>query len=328
MFKRRSLLSAAAVLSAPSLFSPAARAEPGWPSRPVRIVVPWPPGGGVDTFGRILQAPLADVLGQNVVIENIGGSSGRIGTLAASRAAPDGDTVLLVNDTFAATEAIPVAGTPSLRGALSPVSLAIDAPQGLFTHPRSGLRSVEDFVAVARARPGALNVGVPGLGSSQHLTSELLLRAAGNLRVTHVPYRGGGPLLQDLAVGTVDAAVVTFSAAAQQARAGTLVALAVTGERRTKTFPDVPTAAETVAPGFVQTTWQGLLVPKGTPERVQARLHDAVVTVLADSAVTARLAELGFSPLGKDGAAFAALIDRSVETFANIAADRQIAAGD
>ncbi len=257
--RRLFLASAAASLAAPAL----ANGESVWPQRPLKLVVPWPPGGGVDTFGRLVQAALSAALGQPVSIENIGGSFGRIGTLAA-----------------------------------------------------------------ASQRPGRLNVRVPGLGNSQHLTSELLLRAAGDLGVTHVPYRGGGPLLQDLVAGTVDAAVVTFSAAAQQARAGSLVALAVTGAQRTAALPDVPTASETVAPGFVQTTWQGLLVPKGTPEPVRARLHAAMRVVLDDPVVVARLGEPGFAPIGQDGAAFAALIERSVQTFADIASARQIAAGD
>jgi len=326
MLKRRHLLAAvpAATLAAPFL----ARANDAYPSRAVRLVVPWPPGGGVDTFGRIVQAPLATELGQSIVIENIGGGSGRVGTLTAARAAPDGYTYALVNDTFAATEALPLAGTSALRPAFEPVTLAISAPQGFYTHPKSGLKSIADLVAAAKARPGRLNVGVPGLGSSQHLTSELLLRAAGDVSVTHVPYRGGGPLLQDLIGGTVDAAVVTFSAGAQQARAGQLVALAVTGDKRPAAFPEVPTAAETVAPGFVQTTWQGVLAPKGTPEPYRRRFHAALLAVLKDQAVAARLRELGFDPVGLDGAEFAKLFDRTVETFAGIAAARSIAAGD
>jgi tripartite-type tricarboxylate transporter receptor subunit TctC len=326
MFKRRRLIAAlpAAALLAPSIV----RAQDAYPSRAVRLIVPWPPGGGVDTFARTIQAPLAALLGQSVVIDNIGGGAGRVGTQSAARAQPDGYTYALVNDTFAATEALPLAGAAPLRPAFEPVTLAISAPQGLFTHPKSGLSSIHAFAAAARARPGALNVGVPGLGSSQHLTSELLLRAAGDLRVTHVPYRGGGPLLQDLLAGTVDAAVVTFSAGAQQARAGHLVALAVTGETRAAAFPDVVTAAETVAPGFVQTTWQGLLAPKGTPAPMLARIHAATIAVLKDPAVVARLRELGFDPVGLDGAGFAKLFDRTVETFAGIAAERNIAAGD
>jgi tripartite-type tricarboxylate transporter receptor subunit TctC len=243
---------------------------------------------------------------------------------AADRAA----SARLANDTFAATEALPVAGAAPLRAAFEPVTLAISGPQGVFTHPRSGFRTVEEFAAAARARPGQLNVGVPGIGSSQHLTSELLLRAAGDLRVTHIPYRGGGPLLQDLVAGNVDAATVTFAAGAQQAKAGQLAALAVTGAKRNAAFPDVPTAGETIAPGFVQATWMGFFAPKGTPEEIRGRVNAAVTTVLKDPAIVARLHDLGFEPVGGDGAAFARLFDETVKTFADIATERQIVAGD
>lgn len=325
MLNRRRLVAglAGVTLASPSI----ARAQDS-SSRPIRIVVPWPPGGGVDVFGRVVQAPLSAQLGQAVVIENIGGGSGRVGNLTASRAAPDGHNFLLANDTFAATEALPVAGTPPLRGAFDPVALGISAPQGVFTHPRSGLKTIRDFAAAAKQRPGALNVGVPGLGSSQHLTSELLLRAAGDLRVTHVPYRGGGPLLQDLVAGNVDAAVVTFAAGAQQARAGRLIALGVTSGKRSPVFPDVPTAAETIAPGFVQTTWMGFFAPKGTSTAAQTRFHAALATALKDPVVVERLRGLGFDPEGADGAAFSKLFDSTIKTFASIAAERGIAAGD
>ena len=322
--RRFTRLFSAAAVAAPAF----AHAREDYPTRSVRLIVPWPPGGGVDAFGRVVQAALGGHLGQAVVIDNIGGGSGRIGTQTASRAVPDGYTLLLANDTFAATEALPVAGTPPLRPAFEPVTLAISGPQGLFTHPKSGFRTIAEFAAAARARPGQLNVGVPGIGSSQHLTSELLLRAAGDLRVTHVPYRGGGPLLQDLVSGNVDAATVTFAAGAQQAKAGLLVPLAVTGAGRNEAFADVPTAGETIAPGFVQATWMGFLAPNGTPEEVRGRVHAAVTSVLRDPAIVVRLRDLGFAPVGGDGAAFARLFDETVKTFADIATDRQIVAGD
>jgi tripartite-type tricarboxylate transporter receptor subunit TctC len=326
MLARRSFarLVSAAVVAAPSI----ARAREEYPSKPFRLVVPWPPGGGVDTFGRVVQAALGAQLGQTLVIDNIGGGAGRIGTQAAARAAADGYTLLLANDTFAATEALPIPGVPALQAAFDPVTLAISGPQGVFTHPRSGFRTIEEFAAAARARPGQLNVGVPGIGSSQHLTSELLLRAAGHLRVTHVPYRGGGPLIQDLIAGNVDAATVTFAAGAQQASAGQLVSLAVTSAARTPTFPNVPTIAETIAPGFVQATWMGVFAPKGTPETIRQRVHAAIVAVLREEGVVARLRDLGFEPVGLDGAAFARLFDDTVKTFAEIASERQIVAGE
>jgi tripartite-type tricarboxylate transporter receptor subunit TctC len=326
MFTRRRLarLLAAASLATPSV----ARARDGYPARPVRLVVPWPAGGGVDTFGRILQGPLSAQLGQTVVVDNIGGGSGRIGTLAAARATADGYTLLLANDTFAATEALPVPGTPSLQGAFEALTLAVAGPQGVFTHPKSGFRSIEEFAAAARARPGALNVGVPGIGSSQHLTSELLLRAGGGLRVTHVPYRGGGPLIQDLVAGNLDAATLTFAAGAAQAQAGRLVPLAVTSAARQAAFPAVPTIGETVAPGFAQATWIGFFAPKGTPEDIRRRIHLAVIAALRDEAVPVRLHDLGFEPVGADGPAFSKLFDSTVRTFTEIATERQIVAGD
>jgi tripartite-type tricarboxylate transporter receptor subunit TctC len=321
--KRRhfaTLLPAAALAAAPFV----AYAQDPFPVRPIRLIVPWPPGGGVDVFARVIQTPLGIQLGQTVLIDNIGGGSGRVGTQTAARATPDGYTFLLANDTFAATEALPVAGIAPLRSSFAPVTLAISGPQGVFTHPRSGFKTLDDFVAAAKARPGALNVGVPGLASSQHLTSELLLRAAGNVSVTHVPYRGGGPLLQDLIAGNIDAGVVTFAAGAQQASGGQLVALAVTSPARSAGFPNVPTVAESVAPGFAQTTWMGLFAPKGTPDAARLRLHAATLAVLADPKVIERLAGLGFDPVGLDGTRFAELFDQTITTFAGIAAEKGI----
>ena len=326
MLKRRSLV--AGLASATILASNGGRAQEAWPTRPVKIVVPWPPGGGVDAFARVIQAPLSARLGQTVVIENIGGGAGRVGTQTAARAPADGYNFVLVNDTFAATEALPIPGATPLLPALAPVTFAISGPQGLFTHPRSGLASVKDFVAAAKAKPGKLNVGVPGLGSSQHLTSELLLRAAGDLSVTHVPYRGGGPLLLDLIAGNIDAGVVTFAAGVPQAKGGQLVALAVTSDNRSTAYRDVPMASETIAPGFVQTTWQGFLAPKATSADVRVRFHAALVAVLKEPAVIERLEQLGFEPASLDGAEFARLFDRTVDTFAGIARERNIAAGD
>jgi tripartite-type tricarboxylate transporter receptor subunit TctC len=326
MFTRRRF---ASILTASAMAAPfVAHAREEYPTRSIRLIVPWPPGGGVDTFGRVIQAALAAQLGQSIVIDNIGGGSGRIGTQTAARAAADGYTLLLANDTFAATDALPIAGTTPLRPAFEPITLAISAPQGVFTHPKSGFRTIEEFAAAACARPGRLNVGVPGMGSSQHLTSELLLRAAGDLRVTHVPYRGGGPLLQDLIAGNVDAATVTFAAGAQQANAGQLVALAVTSAGRNAAFPAVPTIGETIAPGFAQSTWMGFLAPKGTPEDVCRRVHVATLAVLKESVVVARLRDLGFDPAGLDGSAFGRLFDETVRTFAEIGAERQIVAGE
>ncbi|MDO9500631.1 tripartite tricarboxylate transporter substrate binding protein [Falsiroseomonas sp.] len=321
--RRRLLLQTLAFASAPAI----ARAQSSYPERPLRLVVPWPPGGAVDVLARAVQQALSAELGQPLVIENIGGASGRVGGQAAARAAADGHTLLLANDTFAATEAVPVTGAPSVRQALRPVSQIVTAEHGFFTHPRSGLKTIQDFAAAARARPGALNVGVPGIGASQHLTSELLLRAAGGLRVEHVPYRGGGPVLQDLLAGNIDVGVVTFSAGVPHARDRTLVPLFVTSAARPATLPEVPTAGESIAPGFVQDTWIGLFAPTGTPSAATERLHQAVGAILAQPEVRDRLAGLGFTPSGLGAREFGAQFDSTITTFANIARERGITAG-
>ena len=295
------------------------------PGRPIRLVIGWPPGGGVDAFGRLLAPALAERLGQPVVIDNIGGAAGRLGSAAVARAPADGLTLLLANDTFAATEALPAAGMPSFREALVPVGQAVEGPNALVTHPGSGLADIAAFVAAARARPGALNIGVPGIGSSQHLTSELALRSVpGGLRAEHVPYRGGGPLLIDLLAGKIDAGVVTFAAAAAQVKEGRLRALAVTTRARNAAIPAVPSLAESVAPGFHLATWQGLFAPAGTPAAVLLRIQGAVAAVVADPALRERLAVLGFDPAPAPAEAFAATVGDTIARFAAVVRDAGI----
>lgn len=289
------------------------------PGRSIRLVIGWPPGGGVDAFGRILAPALADRLGQTVVIENIGGAAGRLGSQAVARAPADGLTLLLANDTFAATEAMPVPGQPGFRAALLPVGQAVEAPNALVTHPGSGIADIAGFVAAARTRPGALNIGVPGIGSSQHLTSELALRSIpGALQVEHVPYRGGGPLLIDLVAGKIDAGMVTFAAAAGQVKEGRLRALAVTTRTRSAAIPGVPSFAESVAPDFHLATWQGLFVPAGTPEAALLRVQQAMAGAVADPALQDRLATLGFNPAATTAEAFAATVDGTIARFAAV----------
>ncbi|MBY0338454.1 MAG: tripartite tricarboxylate transporter substrate binding protein [Acetobacteraceae bacterium] len=309
MTNRRSLLLAAATLplAAPALAQ----------GRAIRAIVPFPPGGGVDVFGRTLAPALSQALGVPVVVENIGGASSRIGTQAVLRAAPDGQTILVTNDTLAAVEALPVAGSGPFLPGLAPVLLGASAPQLLVTHPRSGLRSAEDYAARLRAnRP--VNVGVPGLGSSQHFASELIAQALGG-RPEHVAYRGGGPLLADLVAGTVDAGVVTLGAGIEQVRDGRLVGLGVTSPARSAALPGVRSFAAALAPGFAVETWMGVLTPAATPEPVLAALHQASLTALRSAAVTERLAALGFEAPGLPPERFGDVLRDTTRRFAAIA---------
>lgn len=318
ILSRRALLGA--VLATPAL------AQGGFPQRPLRLVIGWPPGGGVDAFGRILAPALAEQLGQPVVIENIGGASGRLGSQAVARAAADGHTLLLANDTYAATEAVPAPGTQPFGAALVPVAQGIAAPNALITHPRSGLADIAAFAAAARARPGALNIGVPGWGTSQHLSSELLLRAAGGLRAEHVSYRGGGPLLVDLLGGKLDAGIVTLAAAAEHLRDGRLLGLVVTTSSRNAAFPALPAATEGLAPGFHLESWQGLFAPAGSPPAALLRVQEANAAALATPAVQARLAALGFDVASADAAGFGKLVAGTIARFARVARDADIRA--
>lgn len=319
---RRTLLLASVIAAA------TARAQaPVFPSRPVRIVVPFPPGGGVDVFARAIVPALQVRLGQPVVVENIGGASSRLGTQAVLRAPADGHTLLITNDTLAAVEALPPPGAAPLLPGLAPVTLGIDAPNLLVTHPRSGIPDIATYAARLRARPGGLNVGVPGWGTSHHLTSELIAQAIG-ARPEHIAYRGGGPLLADLLAGTVDAALVTLGAAIDQVRDGRLVGLAVTSAARAPSAPAVPTVAEILAPDFEQVTWMGLLAPAGTPAATRDLLHEATRGALADAAVTERLAALGFGVVGAPAPRFAEVLSGTAGRFAAVVAATGIRPAD
>lgn len=319
---RRTLLLASALAAAAAR----ARAQ-GFPTRPVRVVVPFPPGGCVDVFARALVLALQVRLGQTVVIENIGGASSRLGTQAVLRAPADGHTLLVTNDMLAAIEALPPPGSAPLLPGLLPVTLGIDAPNLLVTHPRAGLPDIATFAERLRSRPGSLNVGVPGWGTSHHLTSELVAQAIG-ARPEHVAYRGGGPLLADLLAGTVDAALVTLGAAIDHIRDGRLVGLAVTSAARAPSAPAVPTVAETIARGFEQVTWMGLLAPAGTPQGVRDALHAATIAALADPAVAERLAGLGFAVVGAPAARFAEILSGTASRFAAVVAATGIRSAD
>ena len=319
MLHRRILLAAPIALAAP----PAARASF---QRPLRAIVPFPPGGGVDVFARALTPALTAVLGQPVVVENIGGASSRLGTQAVLRAPADGHTLLITNDTLAAIEALPVAGSGPFLPGLAPVLLGASAPQLLVTHPRSGLDSAATYAARLRERR-ALNVGVPGLGSAQHFASELLAEGLGG-RPEHIAYRGGGPLLADLVAGVVDAGVVTLGAGIEQVRDGRLVALGVTSAVRSAAAPDIPTFAERLLPGFEIETWMGVLAPVGTPPALLGALHQAALAALRSAAVTQRLGALGFDTPGLGPELFGPLLRQTAERYAAVAARIGLRAGD
>ncbi|WP_160938434.1 Bug family tripartite tricarboxylate transporter substrate binding protein [Teichococcus coralli] len=284
--RRGLMLAAPAVLAAPALAQPAA----DWPNRTVRVIVPWPPGGGADTVGRILFNHIAEAMKASFVIENRPGAAGAVGAAAAARAEPDGYTVLY--------DATPEVINPALRSDLPfdlwrdlrPVFLAAVVPNLLIATNAAPARTLPELIAAAKATPGGLNIGSSGTGSAQHMALELFRLAAG-IEVNHVPYRGGGPLATDVIGGQIRYGFANASGAMTHVKGGLLRAICHTGSGRLTSLPDVPPMSDTL-PDTVAYEWNGAFVPTGTPDAVVARLNEAMNAAIRAPAVAARLAEL------------------------------------
>jgi tripartite-type tricarboxylate transporter receptor subunit TctC len=276
-------------------------AQQPWPQRAITIVVPFAPGGSVDNAARPLAEGLRRQLGQPVVIENRAGAGGLVGTRQVAQARPDGHT-LLVGSSGPLTIA-PAASpdAPDPMRVLAPVALIAESPQVLVVPPSSPATTLEAFVALARARPGGLNLGSASIGTTPHLAMELLASIAG-LRFEHVPYRGTGAALPDVMAGKIDGLFGDISAVLGPVEAGQLRALAVTGGTRSALAPSIPSAVELGYPQLMVRNWQALLAPAGTPEAVLARIADAVAAALADPTMRAALARQG-SMAGEGGPA-------------------------
>lgn len=301
-------------------------AAQSYPSKPIRLVVPFPPGGVADLLARPLAERMSAALGQPVVIENRAGATGTIAGTAVATAAADGYTLL-----FGTTNEIAMSPTlfKSLpydpTRAFAPVSPVAEFPNVLVVGPQLGLASLQDLIAFARTNPGKLTFASSGTGSTNHLTAELFQQIAG-VKVTHVPYKGGGPALADLLGGHVDAMFATLPSAMAHIRSGKLRALAVTGERRSPALPDVPTAGEAGARGLVVMTWNGVLAPAGTPAAVIERLQREVKAAIAVDAVRERYATAGAEPMTLRPEQFRDLIARDYGRWARLIKDNGISA--
>lgn len=259
-----------------------------WPAKPIRFIVPFPPGGTLDQIARRIQPGLQKELGVNIVVENRGGASGSIGTAAAAQASPDGYTVLMVFDTHAVNPTlIPGLSFDTVKD-LAPVMQIGWAPMLLAVHPSTPYKSFQDFVAAAKAAPGKVPYGSIGQGSLAHLA---MSQVGNELKVewNHVPYKGGGPLTNDAIAGHVPAAIASIASVGPHVKAGKLRGLAVTSPTRHPHYPDTPTIAELGLPGFAANAWWGLLVPARTPPEIIKRLHQAFTTVFKDPGVTETL---------------------------------------
>ena len=288
-----------------------------YPSRPVRFVVPFPPGGGNDIVGRIVALRLAESLGQPVVVDNRGGAGGTLGTDIVAKSPPDGHT-LLINNISLAVNATLFAKLPydTLRD-LAPVTLVGRQPNLLVVHPSVAAQSVRELLALAKASPRQLNYGSGGIGTASHLATELLKLMA-QVDVVHVPYKGLGPALTDLIGGQVQLIISTMASALPHVKSGKLRPLAVTTLRRSSFFPEVPTMDEAGVRGYEFNTWYGLLVPAGTPRPIVERLNKASAAVLGAAAVKEQFAVQGIEAAASSPEQFGAYLKAEVAKWVKV----------
>lgn len=293
MMPRRS-----ALLLASALLCTGALAQADFPSRPIKLVVPYPPGGSADLIGRMVAEKMTQSLGQPVVVDNKGGASGSIGSDFVSRAAPDGYTVgVAISDTHAINPAVMPQLPYDPQKDFVPVSLMATQPFVLAVGRRTTARTVAEFVAAAKQKPGTLTYASNGKGGLQHLAMELFGRAAG-MEMLHVPYKGAGPALADVIGGQVDSLFISLQGAGSNFASGNLRSLAISAPHRLAVAPDLPTFAEAGFPNVTITQWYALMAPKGTPPQIVDKLNQHVKAALASPDVADKLKSAGTEPVG------------------------------
>lgn len=252
--------------------------DANWPSKPVKLVVPFPPGGSVDPLARLLAVRLSASMGQQFIVENKPGASGSIGTAYVAKSAPDGYNFVFVFDTHAVNPTLLPMTFDTVKD-LAPVMLIGTAPMAIATNPSKPYKTFADVIAAAKAKPNSVTFGSIGNGSLGHLTMTLL-QHAGGFTLIHVPYKGGGPMTQDALGGQIDLAVGSVAVLSPQVRSGKLRAVAVTGDKRSHSMPDVPALAEQGFPGFSALAWWGIFAPAGTPKPILDKFHAELVKAL------------------------------------------------
>lgn len=286
-------LARAAMLGACMLAALPAAAAQGWPTRPLTLVVPFPPGGSTDAVGRLVAAELAKLLGQNVIVENKGGANGNIGSDQVAKAKPDGHTLLLSGVGSNAINYAIYQEMPYQDKDFRHVALIATGPNVLVASPNLPVKHFAEFLELVRKEPGKHTHASSGNGSSGHLSAEMLKQAA-KLDMVHVPYKGGAAAITDTIAGRVDVLFLNQDNVLPHVRAGKLRALAVTSPQRNPAYPDVPTIAESGFPGFAAQSWFGVSAPAGTPDEVVRVLNEATNKALQDAALRQRLESVGF----------------------------------
>ena len=293
-----------------------------WPARPIRLVVPFPPGGLIDNMARLVGSRLSQELGQPVVIDNKPGAGGNVGAAEAARATADGYTLLMASPALTISPAI-YKKLPYQPSQLAPVALLGRVPNVLLVNPASGIGKVQDLVGRAKSKPGQLNYASNGNGTSLHLSAELFKRRSETF-ITHVPYRGAAAAITALLSGEVDMMFDNLPSAIGQIQAGKLRALAVTTAQRSTALPDVPTLAEAGMEGFNVSAWFGVAAPAGLPAPVATRLADALQKVVQQPEVAAAMQRQGADPAFMDAASAAAALNADAAQWKQVAAFAKI----
>lgn len=279
-------------LAAAGLFAPSVlRAQEAWPDRPIRVIVPYPPGGSNDTIARLMQPKLQEILGKPVMIENRGGASGSVGATEAARSAPDGYTWLLANETEATNQTV-MRLPYRVMQAFAPVSLLATGPLALVTHKDTPWKTFADVVAAAKPAPDSISYATAGVGTMPHV-STTLLQQLGDFKLTHVPYRGGGPATQAAVAGEVPLFMSNVVVISQHIKSGALRPLAVTSQEETRHVPGAKGFAQLGFPGFEASTWWAFLGRAGTPEPVMQKMSAAVARVMSMPEVRDRIEGMG-----------------------------------
>ena len=300
----------------------AVRAQSGWPSRPVRFVIPFPPGGGGDTVARAVADKAAEPLGQPIVIENKTGGNAVIAATTVVQSAPDGYTCLWDGNNHLSNRALIKDLAFDYRTAFVPITLTARFPQVVAVRQDFPAKTFDEFLAYARANPGKVSCGTPPSGGMGHLALELLQKRAA-VQLIHTPYRGGPDATRDVMGGQIDAVLLTTSTILPALQAGKARLLAITSAQRSALYPDVPAIAESF-PGYDMDDWNGLFAPAGTPDAIVARLNSAVTQASRDLAVVARMAPLGTVLVATTPGEFAAWLTRQREVIENIVRDANI----
>ena len=302
----------------------AAHAEE-WPTRSVTIIVPFAAGGTTDIVGRIIAQSLSERIGQSVIVENVGGAGGTLGAGNAAKAPADGYTVFLATVAHTMAPGIYRKLSYDFEKDFDPITIAASVPNILIVNPSVPAKSVSELIAYIKANPGKVSYGSAGVGSTEHM-SGALFRSLTGTDIVHVPYRGGAPMLADLMAGHIQMSIETSGAATPLIKGDSVRALAVSPDKRSALFPDLPTLAESGLPGYDVTTWYGFLVPKGTPEGIRRKLYDNLVEVLKKPEIVAHLRDFGAEPGGQPPEQFAAFIHTETEKWTKLAKEAGISA--